>query len=107
MNGFEADPVLLRAAGRRFGTLAAEFAACPELRYAAKAEQAGDVLLARALGELQEASTRAAELLLDEARELGARLERAARLYAGQDADAHDAVGLIGPAESSGPARLG
>ncbi|MEV5715865.1 hypothetical protein AB0L41_18360 [Amycolatopsis mediterranei] len=107
MNGFEADPVLLDAAGRRFGALAAESAACPELRYAAKAEQAGDVLLAGALGEFQDASTRAAGLLLGDAHELGARLERAARLYAAHDADVHDAVGLIGAPEPSGPAGLG
>ncbi|WP_103350407.1 hypothetical protein [Amycolatopsis sp. CA-128772] len=107
MNGFEADPVLLRAAGHRFGALAAESAACPELRYAAKAEHAGDVLLGRALDDLQDASARAAALLLGEARELGARLERAARLYAGRDADALGAVGLIGAPEPSGPAGLG
>ncbi|MGW3964880.1 hypothetical protein ACWED2_34035 [Amycolatopsis sp. NPDC005003] len=104
MNGFEADPVLLRAAGHRFGALAAESAARPELRYAAKAEQTGDVLLARALEDFQDASARAAALLLDEARELGARLERAAHLYAGQDTGA---AGVIGAPEPSGPAGLG
>ncbi|MEU4254305.1 hypothetical protein AB0F15_43630 [Amycolatopsis sp. NPDC026612] len=107
MNGFEADPVLLRAAGHRFGALAAESAARPELRYAAKAEQAGDVLLARALDDFQDASARAAVLLLGEARELGARLEQAARLYADRDTDALDAIGLIGAPELSGPAGLG
>jgi hypothetical protein len=93
MNGFEADPVLLRAAGRRFGDRAADSTARPELGYAAKPEQTGDALLARALAELQEASTRAAKLVLGEARELGARLEQAADLYAAQDQNAHEALG--------------
>ncbi len=109
MNGFEADPVLLHAAGHRLGDRAADSAARPELRYAAKPEQSGDALLARALADLQEASTRAAKLVLGEARELGARLEQAADLYAKQDENVHEALASnhFGVAPAADPAGLG
>ncbi|UOX85707.1 hypothetical protein MUY14_28475 [Amycolatopsis sp. FBCC-B4732] len=92
MNGFEADPALLRAAGLRIGAQAAGTGRS-ELGYKAKPEQAGDVLLGRALADLQEASARAAKLVLGEARELGARLERAAGQYAHQDENVRDILG--------------
>jgi hypothetical protein len=82
MNGFEPDPALLRAAAVRLGALARESAGRPALRYSARPDFVGDVLLATALEDLQRASSAAAKVLLTDAEGLSERLETAARRYA-------------------------
>ncbi|MET8998011.1 hypothetical protein [Amycolatopsis sp. NPDC004169] len=90
MNGFEADPTLLRAAAGRVGALARESAGRAALRYSTRPELVGDVLLTAALADLQRASHAATEVLLADVEELGERLGSAARRYGeGQD-DARD-----------------
>jgi hypothetical protein len=82
MNGFEADPALLRAAASRLGTLVRASADRPALGYAAHSALAGDVLLGAALEHLQQTSSAAVKILLADAGGLGERLETAAGLYA-------------------------
>ncbi|WP_206790583.1 hypothetical protein [Amycolatopsis sp. MtRt-6] len=95
MNGFEADPILLRAAGSRVRALTKESADRPALRYAARPELVGDVLLGAALKELQRASSAAAEVLLADADGLGERLELAAHRYADHQDDVRDRLDRI------------
>ncbi|MFJ7218481.1 hypothetical protein [Amycolatopsis sp. NPDC098790] len=95
MNGFEADPILLRAAASRVRELAGESAGRAALRYSARPELVGDVLLATALKDLQRASSAAAEVLLSDADGLGERLELAARRYVDYQDDVRDRLDRI------------
>jgi excreted virulence factor EspC (type VII ESX diderm) len=109
MSGFEVAPDELRAAGARLDGLAHECATQPALRYAAKAEQAGDPLLAKALAEFQGASADAVKKLVADLDELGSRLRRGAELYEEHEHDVRWDVPAAAPARPSGgiPAALG
>jgi hypothetical protein len=95
MNGFEADPELLRAAASRLVAVASESAGRTALRYSARPELVGDVLLTAALKDLQSASVAAVEILLADAEGLGERLETAARRYAEYQEEVRDRLERI------------
>jgi hypothetical protein len=97
MSGFEADPELLRAAAIRLGGVTKESAGRAALRYSARPELVGDVLLAAALKDLQRASAAAVGRLLEDARKLGERLETAARRYAEHQDEVRDRLERIAP----------
>jgi hypothetical protein len=81
VSGFEIVPAELRAAGKRLGELADECAVQSALRYSAKPGCVGDPLLAVALEAFQTSSGEAVKELAGDLGELGARLERAARMF--------------------------
>ncbi|MCR6489412.1 hypothetical protein M8542_42005 [Amycolatopsis sp. OK19-0408] len=109
MSGFEVAPDELRAAGIRLVGLARECAEQPALRYAAKAEQAGDPLLADALSDFQGASADAVKGLVGDLDELGNGLREGAERYAKHEDDVHWEFPAVETAQPSGviPAALG
>ena len=97
MNGYEADPTLLHAAASRLGALARESAERAALRYSARPELVGDVLLTAALEDLQRASSAAAKILLADVEGLGERLETAARRYTDYQDEVRDRLERVAP----------
>src|SRR5690348_14459106 len=95
MNGFKADPELLRAAAGRLVAVTRESADRAALRYSARPELVGDVLLTAALNDLQRASAAAVGILLADAEGLGERLENAARRYAEYQEEVRDRLERI------------
>ncbi|MEU5261261.1 hypothetical protein [Amycolatopsis sp. NPDC021455] len=97
MNGYEADPVLLRAAAGRLDALAKDCADRAALRYSARPELVGDVLVTAALSDLQRASSAATRILLADVEGLGERLETAARRYEDHQDEVRDRIERIAP----------
>lgn len=94
MNGFEADPEALRAAGARLG----EAATAPTAPDPADPVSTGDLLLDIALRRLRRTSADAVGILVADAGELGERLVKAGDLYAQCQDDAQDRIRRIAEA---------
>jgi hypothetical protein len=97
MNGYEADPAALSAAAGRLDTLARDAGDRAALRYSARPELVGDVLLAAALEDLQRASFAATKILLSDIEGLGERLDTAARRYEEYQDEVRDRLERIAP----------
>jgi hypothetical protein len=101
VNGFEADPDVLRAAGARLGDVVGARTS-PE---PADPALTGDALLGIALRKLQAASAEAAGILFADAGELGERLAKAGDLYSQCQDDVQERIRRIAEAaEWPGPA---